>query len=248
MSEHTFTPEKPLITVPLVPPPGATAVIIRATVTKAPQHNPEDTLRLFHVRLAGKPGAPVRETQILELIYRDGGFTAGFSGFGSGKKAMENPQNRHKLKPVHIGPVNGASFPVVLAVPFNGRDATVSPGAKTAMSDTEIPPGGAPMELLLGFEGPGDLRSPIGWTIAWEDNAVEWVGATAGPVTPPATPPPTPPPAPGTPPPPAPANTGASWRAELRKDLTALATKYAEAAGVDPLILLTIQLLAQRVG
>lgn len=247
-SSHLFT-ENDQIKVDLVPPPGATAVIIRATVQKGPEPPAGETVRLFHLRLA-KPGAPVRDTQILELIYRDGSYTAGFSGFGGGAKAMANPANKKRLLPVHMGRVAASAFPVVLTVPFSGEGVIVGMGGegggKTAVSPTELAPAGQPMELLLGFQGEGDLRAPAGWTIAWEDNAVEWVDAN--PVTPPSTPPVPPSPPIVTPPaPPAPLP-GSDWKAELRHDLQQLITKYAAAAGVDPTLLFGLQLLLGMVN
>ena len=236
MAEYTFT-NNDQIKVDLVPPPGATAVIIRATVKKGPEPPAGETIRLFHLRLA--KDAPVRETQVVELIYRDGSFTAGFSGFGGGKKAMENPENRKRLLPVHIGRVPTSEFPVVLTVPLlPTASGVVSVGERTAVSPTEITPGDQPMELLLGFQGEGDLKAPTGWTISWEDNAVEWLGAS-GPVSPPVTPPapPVPPVNPPSTPP------GTDWKAELRRDLTQLGAKYATVAGVDPFILSMLNLL-----
>lgn len=203
MPSHTFSSIEPLIRVPLQPPIGATAVIIRAKVTKGPEPPADETARLFHLRLAME--GKVRETQIVELIYRDRLYTVGFSGFGGGKKAMESPENKLKLRPFHIGPVAAGEIPVEFTVPLRGEgEAMVRVGPKLAVSHTEITPGAQPMELLLGFQGEGDLRAPVGWTISWEDDAVEWVGATSGgPVAPPIIPPSAPvPPAPPAPPPP----------------------------------------------
>ena len=239
MPEHRFT-ENDQIKVDLQTPAGATAVIIRARVQKGPEPPAGETIRLFYLRLA-KEGK-VRETQILELIYRDGSYTAGFSGFGGGKKAMDNPENRLKLLPIHMGPFPRAEFGVTLTVPLNsGKNAAVGlDGGKVAESPTEITPGSQPLVLLLGFQGEGDLRAPVGWTISWENNAVEWVGASS-PGTPPS--PPSPPvvvtpPTPSTPPAPP---SGLDWKAELRKELEQLAWKYAVQA--EPQILLGLQLL-----
>lgn len=199
MPSHTFSSTAPQLTVPLQPLAGATAAIIRFTVKKGPEPAAGETVRLAHLRLA-KEGK-IRETQIVELIYRDGAYTAGFSGFGGGEKAMKNPENKLKLKPFHIGPVAGAAIPVVLTVPLKSHgEAVVSVGPKTATSVTEILPGEQPLSLLLGFQGEGDLHAPVGWTISWEDNAVEWVGATGtvNPPTPPLNPPLPPFPPPGT--------------------------------------------------
>lgn len=179
MLTYTFTTAEPLLTVPLNPPEGATAVLVRFTIV-AQGSDPAGGVRLAHIRLAHPAGHPnqdpdnalPRESEICELIFRNGAPTAGFSGFG-GKRAV------HPVR--HLGEVPN-SFPVVINLPLNGKDIAVSAGGHTAMSDTDIAPGNRPMDLLLGM-APVDgqpfnaLSAPIGWTFGWDDNAIEWLPA-----------------------------------------------------------------------
>lgn len=209
MPSVTFTTSQPVVRQELTPPPGATAVIIHATVT-APAA--VSNCRLFHLRTLNSvvhPNLPAegrlpRESEIVELIARNGALTAGFSGKGGNKTA-------HPV--VHMGGMP-QSFPVTITVPFTGKAAVVAAGSLVATSDTDIAPGGQPLELILGIEPQigADLQPPVGFTISWDESAVEWPGASqqpapiqpppAPPVLPPAPPPvqpPTPPVAPVTP-------------------------------------------------
>lgn len=192
MQSHTFAPDAlPQLVVDLTPPAGATACIIKFTATQptaaATAPGPAGGVRLAHVRLIHPTKHPhqsadhvlPRETEIVELIFRNGTPTAGFSGFG-GKKAVHPVQ--------HMGEVP-TSFPVVISLPLNGKDVTVSAGGHTAMSDTDIAPGDRPMELLLGMQplphgdGVNTLSPPMGWTVEWQDDAVTWLNAGDTPKT-----------------------------------------------------------------
>lgn len=236
MGLHKFTagPPDDQFSIDLTPPPGATAVIIRAHVKKAPVGNFGDTYRLLHLRLK-KPGRPARETQLVELICRNGTFTAGFTGFGGGKKAMENPENRKRLLPQHMGPVAAPEFDVTMTYQFSGEHAVVAAGSKVAESATELASNGAPMELVLGFSGEGDLKPPVGWEISWADDgsAIEWVGATTS--TPPG-------PAPG------PVSEPSTAGTDLKADLETVIRKYELIRGIDPLLIAVLKLLALDAG
>lgn len=210
MPSVTFSAAAPVVRQTLTPPPGATAVVINFTVTMPAQAGVN--VRLAHLRTLNSvlhPNLPAqgrlpRESEICELIVRNGTLTAGFSGYGGA----------HAKNPVkHMGTVP-STFPVTLTVPFTGRQAVVAAGSQAATSDTDIAPNGQPLELVLGMEPilGADLQPPTGWTISWDESAVEWPGAAsqpapiqpppASPVLPPA-PPPTPPaatvPSPATP-------------------------------------------------
>lgn len=167
---HTFTADD-LITEPLTPPAGATGVTIRARFAR---NGGADNCRLMHLRLqhpqshpqVGADHALPRETEIVEVICRNGVLTAGFSGAGA-KRAQ------HQV--IHMGN-SPAEFDLAFTVPFSGKGVVVAAGSLVATSDTDIAPSGRPLELLLGFKGPGDLGAPVGWTATWDDKAVEWLG------------------------------------------------------------------------
>lgn len=239
MPSHLFT-ENDQIKVDLQPPAGATAVIIRATVKRGPEPPPATGLRLFHLRNVpsadggrGNNDPRPRATELLEIVYRNGVGILSWHGFGPKQEGHRAPDKTGKLP---------ESFPVTVALPLQaGGGAAVAIGDWSFEGATEVHPG-AHMELVLGFAGPGDLKAPAGWTAEWADNAVEWVGATA-PVNPPSTPPVPPSPPIVTPPTPPAPPAGFDWKAELRHDLQQLATKYAAAQGVDPTLLLGLQLL-----
>jgi hypothetical protein len=196
MPSATFTAAQSVIRQELAPPPGATAVIIHFTVTPPP--GATGTARLVHLRTLNSVLHPTllsegrlpRESEIAELIVRNNTLTAGFSGMG-GKNA------KHPV--IHMGGLPGGSFPVTITVPFTGRAAVVAAGSLVATSDTDIAPNGQGLELLLGMEPifGADLQPPVGWTISWDDAAVEWPGAGQ---TPPVLPSPAPPVQPPTPP------------------------------------------------
>lgn len=185
MPSHTFTADD-LITEALAPPPGATAVIIKAKFVRGSG----DNCRLIHLRLAHPQNHPLvpadnalpRETEICELICRNGVLTAGFSGFG-GKRGQHPVQ--------HMGSAP-AEFDCTLTVPFSGKGCVIAAGPFVATSDTDLAPGGRALELLLGFKGPGDLGAPVGWTVTWDEKSVQWPGGGSGVSSPPQ-PPPTPP-------------------------------------------------------
>lgn len=210
MPSVTFSAATPVIRQTLTPPPGATALVANFTVTMPAQAGVN--VRLAHLRTLNSvlhPNLPAqgrlpRESEICELIVRNGTLTAGFSGYGG----------NHAKNPVkHMGTVP-STFPVTLTVPFTGRQAVVAAGSQAATSDTDIAPNGQQLELVLGMEAivGADLQPPIGWTITWDESAVEWPGATsqpapiqpppAPPVLPPAPPPVLPPTPPVAPPPP----------------------------------------------
>jgi hypothetical protein len=197
MQSVTFTTSVPVVTQRLNPPPGATALIIRAHVSLA---SLAARARLLHLRLADPERAFLpRATQIVELLAAPpNALTAAFSGFG-GKRA--------KTRPVHMGSA-GFEFDVVITVPLAAPgEATIAAGALSAhalpdlyrehpevkqKAHTDLL---APLELIFGIEHAAELEPPIGSTITWEEN-VEWVGAAAGaghppvPAPPPTTPPP----------------------------------------------------------
>lgn len=255
MPSVTFTTALPVVRQELTPPPGATAVIIHATVTSPAAGS---NCRLFHLRTLNSvvhPNLPAegrlpRESEIVELIVRNGTLTAGFSGKGG---------NRTSHPVVHMGSMP-QSFPVTLTVPFSGKAAVVAAGSLVATSDTDIAPGGQPLELLLGMEPiiGADLQPPIGFTVSWDEHAVEWVGAQqpAPPLQPPSVPPAQPPvsaPAPPvvTPPVPPivlpPAGTTASPE---QAALQALAIQLASGQPVNAQTLLAalLPILLQRIG
>lgn len=193
MPSVTFSAATPVIRQTLTPPPGATAVVINFTVTMPAQAGVN--VRLAHLRTLNSvlhPNLPAqgrlpRESEICELIVRNGTLTAGFSGYGG-----HNAKNPVK----HMGTVP-STFPVTLTVPFTGRQAVVAAGSQAATSDTDIAPNGQELELVLGMEAivGADLQPPIGWTITWDESAAEWPGASqpAPPIQPPPTPPVLPP-------------------------------------------------------
>lgn len=199
MPSVTFTPVQPIIHQALgTPPPGATAVIIHFQVTPPP--GATGNTRLVHLRTLNSvlhPSLPSegrlpRESEVAELNVRNGVLSAGFSGKG-GKNA-KNPV-------IHMGGMPPGPFPVTVTVPFTGRAAVVAAGSLVATSDTDIAPGGQPLELLLGMEmiAGADLQPPIGYSVSWDDAAVEWPGESQPapslqPPHPPASVPPAPPP------------------------------------------------------
>jgi hypothetical protein len=196
MPSVTFTAAQPVVRQELQPLPGATAAIIHFSVT-APATQGAN-VRLCHLRTLNSvlhPNLPAegrlpRESEVCELIVRNGTLTAGFSGYGG---------NHAKNQVKHMGAAP-ASFPVTLTVPFTGRQAVVAAGSQAATSDTDIAPNGQTLELVLGMEPimGADLQPPIGWTISWDESAVEWPGAASP--APPIAPPPAPPSPPTLPP------------------------------------------------
>lgn len=176
MPSVTFTAAQPVIRQALAPPTGASAIIVHFTVTPPP--GTPANVRLVHLRTRDSvphPNLPAegrlpRESEVAELIVRNGTLTAGFSGLG-GKNA------KHPV--VHMGGVPPGTFPVTISVPFTGRGAVVAAGSLVAESDTDIAPGGKALELLVGMAPivGADLQPPVGWTVAWDDAAVEWPGA-----------------------------------------------------------------------
>jgi len=186
MESHTFT-KNDLVPVALVPPAGATGLIIRAHVKRGPVE-PGTAVRLFHLRTKNSHRRPKvdadavlpRESEILELLCRNDQLTAAFSGYGNKRIGQDaGKEGREVSQPIHMGKCP-EEFDVVITAPFNGEGATVSAGPFTATSDTEIDPNpGEELELLLGMNTPDakDLRAPEGWTISWGENAVEWIGA-----------------------------------------------------------------------
>lgn len=182
MDSLVFTAAEPERTVPLSPPTGSTACVI--TFTVAPPEGGFDSAgyyRLAHVRTAksvphpnlASQGRLPRESELLELVVRSGALSAGFSGKG-GKNATNLPK--------HLGKAPREAFVVTLTIPMDGRDAVVAAGALSATSNTDIAPEGRALELLLGFtpvKG-AELGSPIGTTIFWDADAVEWVASEAG--------------------------------------------------------------------
>lgn len=276
MGSHKFTsgPPDDQFTIPLTPPPGATALVIRAVLHR-PTSPDNATYRLLHLRRKGVTRTSMSEICELLLNNTTGIFTAAFSGLG---------QKHAKVQPQHLGKVQGQDIPVTMTVPLPGAPTmtasiAVGPLAGSAVPDLATmqkqdnsgPAWGHDdtLELVLGFEGPGDLKAPAGWEISWADDgsAVQWVGAQTQP-TPTPTPTPTIPlpvpirppvePPPVLPKPPeletpstAPTTPTVSLRSKFVADLKALVVVYgtaeAEAAGIDPLWIFFVQALLSRV-
>jgi hypothetical protein len=273
MAQHTFTsgPPDDQFTIPLTPPAGATALVIRAVLHRPANDTTNATYRLLHLRRKGVARIPMAEICELLLNNSTGVFTVAFSGFGQ-KKAHTQPQ--------HLGKVQGQDIPVVVTVPLPGAPTMTASIAVGGLSGSAIPDvatmqkqdnsgpvwaHGDELELVSGFEGEGDLKPPAGWTMTWADDgsAVQWVGAAGTSTAPTPTPTPTPTqpapapsptpapvptPASATPPPPSPT---ADLKSQLVTDLKALALKYgtaeAQAAGIDPLWVFFIEALLTKV-
>lgn len=201
MGSHVFSsgPPDDQFIIPLTPPAGATALVIRAVFHRPTTDTGDATYRLLHLRRRGVARLPFAE--ICELLYnaKTGIFTAAFSGFGQ-KKAHSQPQ--------HLGKVAGQDIPVVMTIPLPGAPTMTASIAVGGLSGSAVPDlavmqkqdnsgpvwgVGDELELVLGFEGPGDLKAPAGWTMTWADDgsAIEWVGAKAP--APPIQQPPAPP-------------------------------------------------------
>jgi hypothetical protein len=179
MPSVTISAAQPIVRLELIPPPGATALIVNFTVT--PPAAPTGNVRICHLRTlnsAMHPNLPAegrlpRESEICELKVRNGTLTAEFSGYGG---------NRAKNPVKHMGGMPQGTFPVTLTVPFTGHQAVVAAGAQAATSDTDVAPNGQHLEFFLGMKPVigADLGPPTGYTFSWEDDAVEWPGAPAG--------------------------------------------------------------------
>lgn len=227
---HVFTPDTPMVVVP------ATAPFNRAfTLTPPPNWRAQAGVatRLLHVRTG--PGKP-RDKEVFELkVGGGGGLVVELSGFGN-KQAQFREPLKMPLPPDGRYAVNFA-------------DGVVSVNGVTGQTHLK-PAAGSALELCFGFDSAGaELVAPIGWTLE-----ADFLPAASG--QPPVQPqPPAQPPvtsqAPANPPaqPPAipPSSPGGNSKDDLRRDLTALALKYAAAQGIDPLILFGLQLLADRV-
>lgn len=196
MPSHTFTgtPPDDMLTIQLgAPPPGATSLVIRAQFIPPPVSD-SATVRLLHLRRAGK-GLKPAAAEVVEVLCNQGTgiYTAGFSGFG---------QKHAKAQPQHLGKVRESPVDVVLTVPLvAGQEAVV---AVEGLSGHAVPDllAAGPLELLVGFTGAGDLHPPEAWTVLWDEHAVQWVPASPtnpafppspgghGPIPPPVAPPP----------------------------------------------------------
>lgn len=221
MGSHVFAsgpPDDQLI-IPLTPQPGATALVIRVVFHRPASDSSDATYRLLHLRRKGVARIPMAE--ICELLYnaKTGIFTAAFSGYGQ-KKAS------HGALPQHLGKVAGQDIPVVLTVPLPGAPTMTASITVGGLSGSAVPDlatmqkqdnsgpvwsAGDELELVAGFEGPGDLKAPAGWSMTWADDgsAVQWVGAKApapapAPIPVPVQPAPAPSPVPTPTPTPAP--------------------------------------------
>jgi len=281
MGSHKFTsgPPDDQFTISFTPPPGATALVIHAVLHRpASPDTTNATYRLLHLRRKGVLRTSMSEICELLLNNTTGIFTAAFSGLG---------QKHAKVQPQHLGKVQGQDIPVVMTVPLPGSPTMtasigVGPVAGSAVPDLAAmqnqdnsgPAWGHDdaLELVLGFEGPGDLKPPAGWEIAWADDgsAVWWVGVEEAPAPAPTIPlphpiqpapaplpptfdpqvGPTPPsgPSPGPAPTPVPVP---DLKLQLKADLRSLALKYgtaeAQAAGIDPLWVFLIEALLAKV-
>jgi hypothetical protein len=178
MPSHTFT-ENDMLTIQVgVPPPGATALRIVCQFIPPPQFGP-DPVRLLHLRRAGK-GLKVAASEIVELLCKDGNYTAGFSGFG---------QKHAKAQPQHLGKTAGSPVDVLMTVPLvAGQQAVVAVEDLQGHAVPDLLAAG-PLELLSGFSGPGDLKAPVGWSLLWDEHAITWVGADSPTAPSPPSPP-----------------------------------------------------------
>lgn len=244
MPEHVFTADHPHLLVPVTPPSGATALLVKFTL-KPPANtgHPTVPIRFLHCRLAGHAGQPPKASEIFELkLSANGMLVVELSGFGNKRPEFREPL---KLDMPEDGKVS-VRLGVAGLLNVNGHDGQTHLGIT------------GPLELVFGMEKSfPDLAAPLGWTLSWSDDAISWESVSGSPApTPlpsaPATPsapaqtPPAPPAA--VTPPPATLHPDADANAELKKDLEALALKYAVAKGIDPMILMVLQLAIAKIG
>jgi hypothetical protein len=166
MPEITFTEDTPYATVETEMPEGA--LVITGTI-EPPEGEDRETYPLVSIcenpgfshwleaMEAGRKPLPAKRWLTFELVYRNGKYTLGFTGQGSGRAA---------IKPVHLD----AGGPQDFRVEFDGETVTYSVGTASGQSKTYLSAEpGEPLVLMLGFPSGTKAanKPPIGATISY---------------------------------------------------------------------------------
>lgn len=224
---HTFTPSSPQIIIPIITPFN-----ISFTLTPPPDFHPTPGIatRLLHVRThEGKP----KLTEIFELkVNGNSQLVCELSGYGN---------RQPEFKP-----------PVKFDLPSNGQytisynNGVLNINNSAPLSTHIAITNGVTVELCFGFDKSNDeLVAPFGWVL--EIN----LESDINPVKPPIVAPP--PFNPNIPIPIVPITPNTQphpedqLKKELIQDLTNIAFKYAEAKGIDPMVILLIKALLTRI-
>jgi hypothetical protein len=171
MPEITFTDDTPYETVEAEMPEGV--LVITGTITPPPDGEKGVTYPLLTLAEdpgfshwleamameEGRKGILAKRWLTFELVYRNGRYTVGFTGQGSGRAV---------IKPVHLDAMEG---PQDFRIEFDGETITYTVGAASGQSKTYLSAEkGDAVVVMLGFPGGTKAvnKPPLGATIIYE--------------------------------------------------------------------------------